>query len=108
MSVVELSAALRKKDSEKTQVLSEIRSLEELKTKGYCGRLQGKLVNVQILSKNEVENNASLSYTLSPPESGEEDVRLFLFDTDVVEFPHSFLHLLFVSIQSVRWINLNC
>ena len=79
MSLVELSAQLRKKDSEKTQILSEIRSLEELKTKGYRGRLQGKLVNVQSLSKNEVETSASLSYTLSPPESGEEEVSLFLF-----------------------------
>ena len=79
MSLVELSAQLRKKDSEKTQILSEIRSLEELKTPGYRGRLQGKLVNVQSLSKNEVETSASLSYTLSPPESGEEEVSLFLF-----------------------------
>ena len=83
MSLAELSAALRKKDSEKTLVLTEIRSLEDLKAKGYRGRLQGKLVNVQSLSKNEVETSASLSYTLSPPESGEEEV-IFLFFTSTL------------------------
>jgi hypothetical protein len=70
-TLAEATAALRKKDSERSQVLAEIRSLNDLKSKGYLGRLSVQLVRV---SGHDAGNVATLTYTLSPPESGEEEV----------------------------------
>ena len=70
-TLAEATAALRKKDSERSQVLAEIRSLNDFKSKGYLGRLSVQLVRV---FGYDAAKEATLTYTLSPPEGGEEEV----------------------------------
>ena len=64
------TALLRKKDAERTQVKAEIKALEDIKAKGYQGRLR-----VQLQPKNNESGTkaAVLTFTVSPVDSGDEE-----------------------------------
>lgn len=115
--LAEATAALRKKDSERSQVLAEIRSLNDLKSKGYLGRLTVQLVRV---TGHDAATVATLTYTLSPPESGDEEVSRYpcfcSLENNVKKAPDIMLSMLFFAItimyRTLRWefrpINVAC
>jgi hypothetical protein len=74
---MEATALLRKKDGERTQVKAEIRALEDIKAKGYQGRLRVQLLppkqQQQQPSADDAVATPTLTFTVSPVDSGDEE-----------------------------------